>query len=153
MFEITHEFWIRADREKVFDACATAEGLEAWWTLRTSGEPRLKEEYRFYFSDAHDWRGVARVCQPPRAIEWEMTSADEDWTDTRVGFELEPEGEGARVLFVTAAGGTPTGIFAFRPIAGRLTCGCSSAMSNLGRSSRTLIATRHEHHYVSHTRS
>jgi uncharacterized protein YndB with AHSA1/START domain len=99
MFEIMHEFWIRADREKVFDACATTEGLEAWWTLRTSGGPRLNEEYKFYFSEAHDWRGVARVCQPPRAIEWEMTNADEDWTHTRVGFELEPEGEGTRLLF------------------------------------------------------
>lgn len=99
MADILHDFWIKATPERVFELCATARGLEAWWTRRAAGEPRLGAEYQFYFSEDYDWRGVVMVCEPGRAIEWELRTADADWVGTRVGFALAAEGEGTRVAF------------------------------------------------------
>ena len=41
MPDILHDFPVNAPRERVFDAFATPEGLNAWWTLRAPGEARV----------------------------------------------------------------------------------------------------------------
>jgi uncharacterized protein YndB with AHSA1/START domain len=39
MADIVHDFPIRATPKRVFDAVSTPVGLDAWWTLRSTGEP------------------------------------------------------------------------------------------------------------------
>lgn len=99
MPDILHDFPITAPPARVFATLCAPEGLAAWWTLRSEGTPGLGQRYRFYFGERYDWAGVIRRFEPDRAVEWEMTEADDDWRGTRVGFQLSPEGDGTRIEF------------------------------------------------------
>jgi hypothetical protein len=39
MPDILHDLPIKAARERVFQAVSTCEGLDCWWTKRSSGNP------------------------------------------------------------------------------------------------------------------
>lgn len=78
MPKILHQFTIAAPPEVVFTAFCTPEGLNAWWTLRSSGIPQLGTEYTFYFAPEYDWRAKVVKVIPNKALTWQMTVAMED---------------------------------------------------------------------------
>lgn len=71
---------------------ASPSGLNAWWTLTAQGTPEIGATYRFDFGPEYAWEGVVTACEPDRSIEWRMTVADADWTETRVGVRLSTTG-------------------------------------------------------------
>ena len=93
MPDIRHDLLVRAPLASVWRALVTPAGLDAWWTLRSAGEPVLGADYELDFGPGYVWRGSVQRCEPERALEWEIRDAHEDWEGTRVGFELE-ESEG-----------------------------------------------------------
>ncbi len=99
MADIYHDFPIKADPARVFEAVATSAGLDHWWTKRSRGQPAVGSEYELDFGPAHQWRARVSRCDPGRAFELEMTTAHPDWTGSRVGFELEPTAHGTQVHF------------------------------------------------------
>lgn len=99
MPDIQHDFFIKVNPEKVFDGVTRSQGLDAWWTETSSGQPALQEEYALGFGPGYDWKAVVRKCQPPHSFELEMAEADADWTGTRVGFRIHASGEGSQVQF------------------------------------------------------
>lgn len=99
MADIFHDFPIRATPERVFDAISSPEGLDAWWTLRSEGEPRDGAEYQLFFGGQYDWRGRVRRAEPASEFEMEITEADEDWVGTVVRFRLTPRDGGTWVEF------------------------------------------------------
>src|SRR5712692_8038883 len=42
MADILHQFPIKGSAQRVFDAVSRPAGLDAWWTKRSSGEPRAR---------------------------------------------------------------------------------------------------------------
>ncbi len=88
MPNILHEFPVNGTADKVFQAVATPEGLDSWWTLRCSGKPEIGHEYELWFGSGYDWRAKVSRCRPGVEFELEITRADSDWTGTRVGFRL-----------------------------------------------------------------
>lgn len=99
MPDILHDFPTSAGPTAVFQAITTPAGLDQWWTARSSGVPVLGQEYQLWFGPGYDWRARVAECDDGRRFELEMTSADDDWTGTRVGFLLEPEQGHTRVRF------------------------------------------------------
>lgn len=99
MHQILHELDIEAPAAEVFDAFATSDGLDAWWTRGSSGQPKAGEEYRFYFGPDYDWRGRVHRLKPGLLIEWEITKADRDWVGTLVAAEVEDLGNRTRLRF------------------------------------------------------
>lgn len=99
MPQVLHDFFIRSTPDKVFHAISTPAEVEKWWSLECSGSPVMGGEYRLFFGEPWDWRAKVSRFEPGRAFEWEMTVAMDDWTGTRVGFELEPAEEGTKVRF------------------------------------------------------
>ncbi len=89
MPDILLDLAIAGDRGKVFDAVATPEGLEKWWTRRSNGEPAVGAVWELFFEEGFDWRARVVHLDAGRSIEWELTKADPDWTGTRVRVELE----------------------------------------------------------------
>jgi uncharacterized protein YndB with AHSA1/START domain len=89
MADIFHHFCIKAPRQKVFQAISTTAGLDAWWTERSKGTPTEGAEYELWFAPEYDWRAVVSRCVPDAEFELRMTSAQEDWMETRVGFHLD----------------------------------------------------------------
>ncbi len=86
--DIQHDFPVRADRARTFQAFGTPEGLDHWWTRRSNGEAALGGLWELFFDERYDWRAVVRAYERDRLIEWELTRADPDWEGTRVRVEL-----------------------------------------------------------------
>jgi uncharacterized protein YndB with AHSA1/START domain len=99
MPNILHQFQVEAPIEKVFDAFALPAGLDSWWTLQSSGTPKLHEEYRFYFGPEYDWRAEVIHVVPGRELTWQMTRAMDDWLPTQVGFKLTEREQNCTVHF------------------------------------------------------
>lgn len=102
MADIFHHFPINTPVQKVFDGVATPAGLDAWWTLRSSGKPAIGQEYELYFGETYDWRAVVTKCVRNEEFELQMTGADKDWLETRVGFRLENKNDITQVRFYHA---------------------------------------------------
>src|SRR5215831_14094465 len=54
MAEILNDFPIKATAANVFQAVSTPQGLDAWWTLRSSGQAATGNEYELWFGPKHD---------------------------------------------------------------------------------------------------
>ena len=93
MADIFHDFPIKAPIDAVFRAVSTPEGLDSWWSNRTSGELAHGAEYNLWFDPQYDWLAVVSKYVPPTDFELEMTRSSDDWMGTRVGFQLN-ENEG-----------------------------------------------------------
>jgi uncharacterized protein YndB with AHSA1/START domain len=89
MADVFQDFPIKAPAHKVFEAVSTPAGLDAWWSLSSSGQAEQGAEYRLGFGSGYEW--VAKVSRyvPDAEFEFVLTKADEDWQGTRVGFLLE----------------------------------------------------------------
>lgn len=99
MADIFHHFPISAPLGPVFQAVSTPKGLDAWWTKRASGKPAEGAEYELWFGAEYDWRAVVSRCIPDTEFELELTTAQEDWRGTRVGFHLEEKDGVTQVQF------------------------------------------------------
>jgi len=88
MAEILNDFPVKATAANVFQAVSTPQGLDAWWTLRSSGQAATGNEYELWFGPKHDWRAVVAHCVADREFELQLTDADPDWVGTHVGFVL-----------------------------------------------------------------
>ena len=100
MPDIVHEFFVGSTPAAVFAVISTPEGLAQWWTQSSSGRVAKGAEYGLDFGPAHQWVGVVTRCEPYAHFELQITRSDPDWSGTRVGFSLTPEGERrTRVLF------------------------------------------------------
>lgn len=99
MADIVHDFPIRATPKRVFEAVSTPAGLDAWWTLRSSGEPSEGSEYELGFGPEYDWRARVLRSRPNAEFELEIVKADADWLGTRVGFRIEEKDAATWVRF------------------------------------------------------
>jgi uncharacterized protein YndB with AHSA1/START domain len=99
MPDIVHELRVLASPDRVFDVISTPDGLDRWWTLRSSGEPRRGATFELRFGPDYDWRAVVRRYEPDEHFELEMTEAHPDWLGTRLQFDLRPADEGTQLKF------------------------------------------------------
>lgn len=102
MPDIVHEFPVYTSPETVYEAVATPEGLDAWWTATCEGEAREGAPWALGFGPGFDWRARVVASEPGRLFALEMTEADDDWAGTTLRFELEPAGSGTTVRFTHA---------------------------------------------------
>ena len=99
MPDIYHDFPIDASPDRVFDAVSLPEGLDTWWTDSSAGVPASGNRYELDFGPGYVWGALVTRCEPGEAFELALTSADPDWTGTRVGFRLEAKGDKTVVRF------------------------------------------------------
>ena len=99
MAKILHDFPVNVPPARVFEAFATPNGLDAWWTLHSKGEPKLGGEYQLDFGPGFEWRARVTRSVPGKEFELELTRALEDWVGSRVGVTLEPVATGTQVCF------------------------------------------------------
>ncbi|MBI3004678.1 MAG: SRPBCC domain-containing protein [Ignavibacteriales bacterium] len=99
MPDILHDFPINASAERVFDAVSSPRGLDAWWTKKSSGEPKVGAEYSLWFGPEYDWRAIVSQCKRAKEFELKIAKADRDWEPTRVGFDLEESNGVTQVRF------------------------------------------------------
>ncbi|HEX6050761.1 MAG TPA: SRPBCC domain-containing protein [Gemmatimonadaceae bacterium] len=108
MSDILHDFPVFAPASRVFEAVSTPAGLDRWWTITSSGEPRLGTEYALDFGPTYQWRARVSACEPDRLFELELTTAMDDWIGTRVRFDLTETNGTTQVRFAHLGWPDPT---------------------------------------------
>lgn len=99
MADIVHEFPIQAQVTSVFEAISTPGGLDQWWTKTSAGTPEAGADYALGFGPGYDWRARVTAYEPGTRFAIQMTTADADWIDTRLSFDLTPNGASTMVRF------------------------------------------------------
>ena len=99
MNTIYHDVYIKSGPSSVYEAITSSDGLNSWWTLRSTGFPFVGETYNFYFTPEYDWYGEVVKSDKGRSFYVKMTQADEDWNPTTFGFDLKEVDGGTRVEF------------------------------------------------------
>ena len=99
MPDILQDFSIAVSPARIFEGVSTPALLDEWWTLRSAGRAVVGTSYELDFGPQYLWRAVVTQSVADRSFEWRMTHADSDWTNTLVGFELEPVGAQTMVRF------------------------------------------------------
>jgi len=97
--DILQDFPIKADPKQVFQTVSAPAGLDQWWTKTCAGQPRLGATYELGFGADYAWRASVTKCEPGRLFELTLVRADDDWTGSRVRFELAPSGLGTQLRF------------------------------------------------------
>ena len=112
--EIRHATFIRSDPDKVYDALATAEGLDAWFTEGAEVDPRPGGEIHFRWRDwgpdkvtGEDGGPVLEAIRPQRFVfQWHPES--ESYATT-VAVDFIPVEDGTTVrLLETGYQDTPS---------------------------------------------
>jgi uncharacterized protein YndB with AHSA1/START domain len=100
MPNIYHQFEIKTETKKVFDAITLSSQFENWWPQRCAGTPSLGEHYNFYFGEQYDWHAIISSMVPNESVHYKITVSDEDWQPTSFGFDLSPTQNGTLVNFI-----------------------------------------------------
>ena len=103
--EIRHETFVRAPRERVYDALTTAEGLDAWFTTGAEVEPRpggvMHWRWRDWGPDDvtdEDVGQVLEAIRPERFVfQWHGSRDPEHPTTVELDFEVRGEGTVVRL--------------------------------------------------------
>ena len=103
MNDIFHYFPINASIAKVFDAISTPNGLDKWWTKRSSGKVDIGETFHFHFEPDYNWTAVVSKCTPDKEFELTMQNSDQDWKGSKVGFHLIDKNSVTEVQFYHTA--------------------------------------------------
>lgn len=98
-FSIYHDFIVKSNTAKVYNAITKPEHLVNWWPLKCDGEPKNGAIYNFNFTDAYDWYAEVLSCKPSDHIHFKMKKADDDWMPTSFGYDLELKDENVLVKF------------------------------------------------------
>jgi Activator of Hsp90 ATPase homolog 1-like protein len=86
---------VHAGRDRAWDAVGTAAGPRHWWTTEVSGSAEVGGELRFGFAGLPE-EMVMRVVasRRPASVTWRCLAhnRDQEWTGTRLSFELADRG-------------------------------------------------------------
>jgi uncharacterized protein YndB with AHSA1/START domain len=89
MHNIYFDFYINASKQEVFEAFVLPEHLDKWWTLKSSGQPKLGETYNLNFTDQYNWFAEVSKVEANTSFYLKMTDSDPDWNPTTFGITLE----------------------------------------------------------------
>jgi uncharacterized protein YndB with AHSA1/START domain len=137
MPDILQDLPIRASAACVFRAVSAPAELDQWWTIRSSGVPRIGARYDLWFGPDYDWAATVTRCLPAHAFEFELVRADAEWTGTKVGFELEESNGRTLVRFQHLGWPSASEHYRISCHSGRCTCEFCDAISSTGSACRT----------------
>jgi uncharacterized protein YndB with AHSA1/START domain len=92
---------VEADREVVYDALATSDGVNGWWSNHTEGPHGVGSTMKVAFPDApmtFDFEVTEE--RPGEQVAWRCLTGPPEWigTDIRFGIQSDPDGK-TSILF------------------------------------------------------
>lgn len=106
---------VDADPGAVYEATATSDGVNGWWSNHTEGPDGAGSTMKVAFPDApitFDFTVTEDV--PGRRVAWRCRSGPPEWVGTDVSFEIESgEGGATSVLFTHGGWATTEESFPF----------------------------------------
>lgn len=99
MADIYHTFTINDSLTEVFNGISKPKGLNIWWTRKSEGEPIVGSIYKLDFGESYQWEAIVSKSKQNNVFELKMTKADEEWTETEIGFSLTVKNSLTQVSF------------------------------------------------------
>ena len=88
MVDILHRIGVeKASPEDVYSALTTVDGLAAWWTDRTTGDPEVGGTLEFRFIPGGFDMEVIEL-EPAKRVRWQVSEGPPEWIGTQVSFDL-----------------------------------------------------------------
>lgn len=124
MADMKHEIWIKSEKEDIYKAFATVEGLKSWWT--TDIEHNNEEKtLKFGFYDSKYWMKFKILdTVENKKVKWKCVETDDgssDWIGTEIEIEVDEIDGNLRVSLVHSNWNEDSRIFAM----------CNSTWGNL----------------------
>lgn len=88
MYAIEILNYIKATPEKVFETLTTEKGLSAIWTKKLKVKPEINHINEFDFDEDDITKMKVTALVPNSLVKWDCIESDEDWTGTKVSFEI-----------------------------------------------------------------
>ena len=99
MVDILHRVGVEnASPEDVYAALTTVEGLAAWWTDQTTGDPEVGGTLEFRFIPGGFDMEVIEL-EPAKRVHWQVADGPPEWVGTQVTFDLSEVDGYTIVLF------------------------------------------------------
>jgi len=104
MKDIIHRVGIKAPASKVYAALSTIEGLSAWWTVSTTGSPKIGGVIAFRFStetgeEIGGFDMEVRELVPDQKVVWRVKEGPAEWVGTDIEFLLSRQDDYTIVMF------------------------------------------------------
>ncbi len=88
-YSIQHQFHIAANKNTVYDALTTINGLRNWWTILTDGDPKINGELQFNFGDYIGPKMKVTALVPNESVEWVCVDSKHGWQNHTFSFKLD----------------------------------------------------------------
>lgn len=98
MATTSHKIRIKAPRDRIFQAIATAEGLKGWYTPHVEGEVGEGQVAVFRFTGREPFHWRFAELTPDSRARWECVEGPGAAAGTRVTFRLFDAGDGRTVV-------------------------------------------------------
>lgn len=98
MVDILHRVGIKSSPDQVYRALTTIKGLSDWWTNDTRGDCNVGGVIKFHFG-AGGFDMKVLELHPGQHVLCQVVAGPEEWTGTRVRWELRNENDYTIVLF------------------------------------------------------
>jgi uncharacterized protein YndB with AHSA1/START domain len=98
MYSIKHLFHIAAPADKVYEAIASINGLQNWWTADTSGDDKLNGIIAFRFN-GHGPNFKVTALKPGELVTWECIDEEAGWSGHTFTFALGQNDGKTRIRF------------------------------------------------------
>ncbi|WP_244928767.1 SRPBCC domain-containing protein [Nocardioides sp. W7] len=99
MVDILHRIGVeKASPAEVYEALTTVDGLAAWWTDQTTGDPEVGGTLEFRFVPGGFDMEVIEL-EPAKRVRWQVADGPPEWVGTHVTFDLSQVDGYTIVLF------------------------------------------------------
>ena len=98
MPDILHRVGVKASPKDVYDALATREGLAAWWTNDTQGNPNVGGVIQFRFPAGGFDMKVLELTPGARVL-WQVVDGPQEWIGTKISWDLRQDDDYTIVMF------------------------------------------------------
>lgn len=98
MSNICLTFGTKIPASKIFAALTTLDGLDSWWTNETAGDATQGGTITFTFGDNGGFDMLA-IKSDPAQVHWQCVKGPDDWTGTRIEFDIIQESAHNQLMF------------------------------------------------------
>jgi uncharacterized protein YndB with AHSA1/START domain len=99
MVDILHKVGVQSSSpDAVYKALTTRQGLSDWWTTDTHAENKIGGLLKFRFGNGGFDMRVLEL-EPARRVLWRVADGPQEWIDTKISWDIKPEGDWTIVLF------------------------------------------------------
>jgi hypothetical protein len=114
MAEILLRMPVEADADRIYSAVANEDGVQGWWSEKTTGPEGVGSTIKVSFPDAPiTFDFEVTEANDHKRVAWHCLAGPPEWIGTEVSFDVETSPEGNSLLFTHGGWKTTAESFPF----------------------------------------